>query len=79
MIGMCGHFSAIVRSPITAIILVLEMTGGSFDYLLAIAIVSLIAYVLAEGLGIKSFYEDLYDRMLEGLNKGKQEVDIKNN
>lgn len=65
ILGMCGHFSAIVRAPITAIILVLEMTGGAFEYLLGIAIVSLIAYSIAEICQSKPFYEHLYELMVE--------------
>lgn len=65
ILGMCGHFSAIVRAPITAIILVLEMTGGAFEYLLGIAIVSLVAYSIAEICQSKPFYEHLYELMLK--------------
>lgn len=65
ILGMCGHFSAIVRAPITAIILVLEMTGGAFEYLLGISIVSLIAYSIAEICKSKPFYEHLYELMVE--------------
>ncbi|ACV28496.1 H(+)/Cl(-) exchange transporter ClcA [Anaerococcus prevotii] len=65
ILGMCGHFSAIVRAPITAIILVLEMTGGAFEYLLGISIVSLIAYSIAEICKSKPFYEHLYELMLK--------------
>lgn len=65
ILAMCGHFSAIVRTPITAIILVLEMTGGAFDYLLGISIVSLIAYGVAEICKSKPFYEHLYELMLK--------------
>lgn len=74
MIGMAGHFSSIVRSPITAVILVLEMTGGSFDYLLAIAIVCVIAYTVAELLKVKPFYEKCYEILKEKINeKNKNE------
>ena len=65
ILGMCGHFSAIVRAPITAIILVLEMTGGAFEYLLGISIVSLIAYSIAEICKSKPFYEHLYELMVK--------------
>lgn len=65
ILGMCGHFSAIVRTPITAIILVLEMTGGAFNYLLGISIVSLVAYSLAEIMKSKPFYEHLYELLVK--------------
>ncbi|WP_296115182.1 chloride channel protein [uncultured Anaerococcus sp.] len=64
LITMAGHFSAIVRTPLTAIILVLEITGGAFTNILALALVSLMAYLVAEMCKSKPFYEDLYDRLL---------------
>ncbi len=65
MLAMCGHFSAIVRTPITAILLILEMTGGAFEYLLALAVVSLLSYTVAELLRSKPFYDHLYEYMVE--------------
>lgn len=65
LIAMAGHFSAIVRTPITAIILILEMTGGAFSNILALAVVSFAAYLVAEIMKSQPFYEDLYDRLLE--------------
>ena len=64
LISMAGHFSAIVRTPITAIILILEMTGGAFSNILALAVVSFVAYLIAEIMKSKPFYEDLYERLL---------------
>ena len=64
ILAMCGHFSAIVRTPITSIILVLEMTGGAFNYLLGISIVSLTAYSVAEIFKSKPFYEHLYEILI---------------
>ena len=64
LIAMAGHFSAIVRTPITAIILILEMTGGAFSNILALAVVSFVAYLVAEIMKSQPFYEDLYDRLL---------------
>ena len=64
LISMAGHFSAIVRTPLTAIILILEMTGGAFSNILALAVVSFVAYLIAEIMKSKPFYEDLYERLL---------------
>jgi len=64
LISMAGHFSAIVRTPLTAIILILEMTGGAFSNILALAVVSFVAYLIAELFKSEPFYEDLYDRLL---------------
>lgn len=59
---MAGYFTAIVRAPITGIILITEMTG-SFTHLLSLTIVSIIAYIVADLL--KSI--PIYDSLLENL------------
>ncbi|MCI8608396.1 MAG: ClC family H(+)/Cl(-) exchange transporter [Firmicutes bacterium] len=65
ILGMAGYFSAIVRAPITGIILISEMTG-SLSNLLALAMVSLVAYMTAELLKGEPIYDQLLNRMLEG-------------
>lgn len=62
ILSMAGYFTAIVRAPITGIILITEMTG-SFTHLLSLTIVSIIAYIVADLL--KSV--PIYDSLLEGL------------
>lgn len=69
IIAMCGQFSAIVRAPLTGIVLVLEMTGGSFEYFFAVAIVAMIAYIIAEMFASKPFYGHLYEMMLPAEKK----------
>ena len=49
-IGMAAFFAAVVRAPITAIVLVLEMTGD-FHQLLPLITGALFAMVVAERLG----------------------------
>lgn len=44
LLAMAGYFSAIVRAPLTGIILIFEMTG-SLSQMLSLAIVSIVAYV----------------------------------
>lgn len=63
VIGMAGFFSSIVRSPITGIVLVFELTGN-MNNLLPIATVSLISYAAANLIGVNPFYEALLERML---------------
>lgn len=65
MIGMAALFSAIVRAPVTGVLLISEMTG-SFSHLLSLATASLIAYLVAELLGSKPVYESLLERLLMG-------------
>ena len=62
---MAGYFSAIVRAPITGIILISEMTG-TFSNLLALSMVSLVAYMTAEVLKGGPIYEQLTERLIAG-------------
>ena len=62
---MAGYFSAIVRAPITGIILISEMTG-SLGNLLGLSLVSLTAYLTAELLKGQPVYDQLLNRMLAG-------------
>lgn len=69
ILSMAGYFTAIVRAPITGIILITEMTG-SFNHLLSIALVSITAYIIADILGSKPIYESLLSRILQ--NQGSE-------
>lgn len=64
ILAMAGYFTAVVRAPITGIILITEMTG-SFNHLLSLAIVSITAYLVADLLGSKPIYEVLLERILQ--------------
>ena len=66
VISMAGFFAATVRSPITGIVLLAEMSGST-DSLVAMIIVCLIAYAVPTLLGNDPIYESLYDRLL--INK----------
>ncbi len=63
LLAMAGYFSAIVRAPLTGIILIFEMTG-SLSQMLSLAIVSIVAYVVATLLKSKPIYESLLERIL---------------
>lgn len=67
IIAMAALFSAIVRAPVTGIVLISEMTG-SFSHLLSLSTASLIAYIVAEFLRSKPVYESLTERLLAGRN-----------
>ncbi|HEX2924975.1 MAG TPA: H(+)/Cl(-) exchange transporter ClcA [Ruminiclostridium sp.] len=69
ILAMAGYFSAVVRAPITGIILITEMTG-SFSHLLSLAVVSVTAYIIADILGSHPIYESLLGRILK--NKGDE-------
>ena len=64
LLAMAGYFTAIVRAPVTGIILIFEMTG-SLNHLLSIAIVTIVAYVVADLLKSKPIYESLLENLLK--------------
>lgn len=68
ILGMAGAFAAIVRAPVTGILLITEMTGN-FSHLLFIALVSLVAYAVADLMHARPIYDQLLRRML--LTRGK--------
>ncbi|MDR0960000.1 MAG: ClC family H(+)/Cl(-) exchange transporter [Propionibacteriaceae bacterium] len=63
VVAMAGCFAAIVRAPVTGIMLLTEMTG-SFEHFLALTLVSLVAYLTAEALGSKPIYVSLLATLL---------------
>ena len=63
ILSMAGYFTAIVRAPITGIILITEMTG-SFTHLLSLTIVSIIAYIVADLLKSAPIYDSLLENLL---------------
>lgn len=64
LLAMAGCFTAIVRAPLTGIILIFEMTG-SVSQMLSLSIVSIVAYVAATLLKSTPIYESLLERQLE--------------
>ena len=69
MLAMAGNFTAIVRAPLTGIILIFEMTG-SVSQMLSLSVVSIVAYVVASLLGSEPIYESLLERLLK--NNGEE-------
>ncbi|MGV8983063.1 ClC family H(+)/Cl(-) exchange transporter [Clostridium sp.] len=69
ILAMAGYFTAVVRSPITGIILIAEMSG-SFKHMLSLAIVSIVAYIVADILSSKPIYESLLEKFLH--NQGEK-------
>ena len=77
ILGMVGAFSAIVKSPITGIILITEMTGN-FIHLVFLSVVALTAYTVSGLLGTEPIYEQLLHRLLNKSRKNtpKQEANM---
>lgn len=69
VIAMAGHFSSIVKAPITAILLISEMTG-SLNHLLSLAIVVIISQLTSDILNSDPIYESLLSRIIsKSINK----------
>ena len=68
VIGMAGLFASIVRSPITGIVLVFELTGN-MNNILPLAVVSLISYATANFIGVTPFYEYLFEKIVSTDHK----------
>lgn len=63
VVGMAAYFAAIVRAPLTGIILIIEMTGR-YDLMLPLLVACLAAYATADLLGDLPIYERLLQREL---------------
>jgi H+/Cl- antiporter ClcA len=74
IIAMAGFFTAIVRAPITGIILLVEMTG-SFAGLLSLTAVSIVAYVTATLFKSAPIYESLLGNLIKENNPAGVEYD----
>jgi H+/Cl- antiporter ClcA len=58
LLGIAGLFAGVVRAPVTACLLVFELTG-QIHALLPLALVSIVSYVVASWTGVDGLYEHL--------------------
>ena len=70
ILGMAGYFSAIVKSPVTGIILISEMTG-SLSHLLSLTLICLVSYTVSDIMKSQPVYEQLLDSLLGSTSKRK--------
>ncbi len=61
VLGMGAMFTAIVRAPLTGIVLLIELTGV-YDFMLPLLVSCMMAYGVAEWLGNAPIYEALRER-----------------
>jgi len=61
VLGMGAMFTAIVRAPLTGIVLMIELTG-SYDFMLPLLVSCMAAYGVAEAMGNMPIYEALRER-----------------
>lgn len=78
IISMAGYLTAVVRNPLTSVVLIFEMTR-SLNGFLPLAVCCLLSYFTANILGTKPVYEFLLDRVLsreEDMDEESVEVEI---
>lgn len=69
VLAMAGHFASIVKAPITAILLISEMTG-SLNHLLSLALVVIVSQLVSDMLNSAPIYESLLGRIIsKGISK----------
>ena len=64
LLAMAGYFTAIVRAPITGIILIFEMTG-QVSQMLSMSLVAIVAYLTATAVKSEPIYESLLENLLK--------------
>lgn len=69
VLGMGAMFTAIVRAPLTGIVLMIELTGV-YDFMLPLLVSCMMAYGVAEWLGNAPIYEALRERAQPALRRG---------
>lgn len=70
LIGMAAFLSSVARTPITATVMVFEMTGG-YDFILQIMLACAIADIVAEKLNHKPIYSELIVKQVKNSNSAK--------
>lgn len=74
ILGMAGYLTAIVRAPLTSIVLIFEMTGN-ITYLLPLSLICLSTYALSNYLNSAPIYEYLLEKLKQerGLVQGERQ------
>ncbi len=72
MVCMSAFFTAIVKAPITGVVMVCELTW-SFAYLLPVVIGVAVGYVIGDIARTDSIYEELLELFIEEHNVGKND------
>lgn len=67
LLSMAGYFTAVVRAPMTGIILIFELTG-SLSQMLSLSVVTIVSYITAMLMKSEPIYESLLERILNGLH-----------
>lgn len=73
VLGMGALMTAVVRAPLTGIVLMIEMTG-EYDFMLPLLVSCLAAYGVAEWLGNPPIYHQLRQRAEKGAESDQTKV-----
>ncbi len=85
LISMCAFLGGVMRSPITAVVLIIEMTDTLTADLWATCFVILLAYFIIELFNVEPVYDKLLGNILGKRNAGKKrklvvyEIEIEEN
>lgn len=71
VVGMAAYFAAVVRAPLTGIVLMVEMTG-QYALVLPLVLASATAYGVAEYLRDPPIYQSLLERELRAARGGER-------
>lgn len=72
VVSMSAFMGAVVRAPLTGIILIVEITGQLLSGFLQTAIVIIISYFVVELLEITPLYDELLESTLRKLHNGQE-------
>ncbi|GMO46167.1 MAG: ClC family H(+)/Cl(-) exchange transporter [Termitinemataceae bacterium] len=68
ILGMAGMFASVVKAPVSAIVLVMEMSGN-YNHFASLVLVCLCSFVTAELIKSRSVYDVLLEKILEKKDK----------
>ena len=75
-ITMCAFLGAVLKAPITAVVLVVELTGGAASFLVSLlAVVS--AYLVTELCHTKAIYDAMLENIIKTRREGREVRTIK--
>ncbi len=70
LLGTCAFIGGTLRSPITATVLFIELTGSYTNLLYVVTVISIVGFI-TELTNQESFYDRVIDNMKSDENKGK--------
>ncbi|MGB9789497.1 MAG: ClC family H(+)/Cl(-) exchange transporter [Thermotoga caldifontis] len=77
ILGIAGFLTAVVRAPLTSVVLTAELVG-SFGHFMTLLLVSIVAYIASGFLETKPVYDELLKRVSQSTHPyaGSQEAEL---